>query len=264
MEKRFVHKSGNLIWVNLFVNITLDENGAQQEIIGMAEDISERKRAEIALKESNEKFHQLADNLSDAFWIRSPDLSQVQYISPAFEKIWGRSVDSLYTNPHQWSEFIFPEDRERVLASFATLTDNVSSIDIEYRITRPNGDVRWVNARGFQVRNVEDQLIRHIGIVTDITERKQIDERIELQQSELRNSEEKYRTLIETMPDGFYKSTAKGRFLDVNPAMVKMLGYNSKEELLQIDIPAELYFQEKDRDVKNVNQDSTLKQKYIN
>ena len=138
-------------------------------------DITERRRTEDALRESNEKFHQLADNITDVFWIRSPDLREVHYVSPAFERIWGRPAASLYANPHQWSDFILPEDRQRVLDIFATLAGEARSLDTEYRIVRPDGDIRWVRVRGFQVRDAADRLIRHAGIVTDITERKRLE-----------------------------------------------------------------------------------------
>jgi len=137
--------------------------------------IDDLKQAESALWEMNEKFHQLADNITDVFWIRSPDLSEVHYISPAFERIWGRSVEILFADPHRWSDFIYPEDRERVLNAFASLKTSAPSLDIEYRIVRPDGEIRWVRVRGFQVRNAEDKLIRHAGIVTDITDRKRIE-----------------------------------------------------------------------------------------
>jgi PAS domain S-box-containing protein len=140
--------------------------------------ITEQKQAEDALRASNEMFHQLADNISDAFWIRSPDLGEVQYVSPAFERIWGRTVGSLYANPEQWAEFIFPEDRERVQVAFAALTGDTPSLDIDYRIVRPGGEVRWVRVRGFQIRDETDRLIRHAGIVTDITERRRLDEHV--------------------------------------------------------------------------------------
>jgi len=135
-------------------------------------EVAEHQRAAGMLRESNEKFLQLADNITDAFWIRSPDLSEVHYISPAFERIWGRTVESLYAHPHQWIDFIFPEDRARVEAAFAALAGDAPSLDIEYRIVRPDGEVRWVRVRGFQVRDAADRLIRHTGIVTDITERR--------------------------------------------------------------------------------------------
>jgi len=140
------------------------------------ENITERKQAEHAVRASDEKFRQLADHITDAFWIRSPDLREVHYISPAFEQIWGRPVASLYANPQQWADFILPEDREWVEAAFAALTRAAPSLDIKYRIVRPAGEIRWVRVRGFQVRDAAHNLIRHAGIVTDITESKQADE----------------------------------------------------------------------------------------
>jgi PAS domain S-box-containing protein len=141
--------------------------------------IQERKDdAEAALRDSDEKFRQLADNITDAFWIRSPDMREVHYISPAFERIWGRSAESLYANPQQWTDAILPQDRERVLALFATLTRDALSLEIEYRIARPDGEIRWIHVRGFQVRNAADELIRLTGIVMDITERKRADEKL--------------------------------------------------------------------------------------
>src|SRR6185369_3090003 len=134
-----------------------------------------RKLTEDALRDSDEKFHQLADHITDAFWIRSPDMREVQYISPAFERIWGRSVESLYMRPQDWVTFILPEDRERVERTFALLTADQKSIDIEYRILRPDGEVRWVHVRGFRVYDHKNLLLRHVGIVTDITDRRELE-----------------------------------------------------------------------------------------
>ena len=123
---------------------------------------------ENALRESDEKFHQLADNITDVFWIRSPDMREVHYVSPAFEKIWGVPVGTQFDDPQQWNDFIVPEDRERVQGEFLALTRDAPSIDVEYRIRRSDGGVRWIRSRGFQVRDSANNLIRLIGIVTDI------------------------------------------------------------------------------------------------
>ena len=142
-------------------------SGARQQPDSQREDLL------AALQESDEKFRQLVDNITDVFWIRSPDLKELHYLSPGCERIWGRSAASLRENPQQWADFILPEDRERVLRAFAALKADQSSVDLEYRIVRPDGEVRWVRVRGFQVRDAAGQLVRHAGIVTDISERKQ-------------------------------------------------------------------------------------------
>ena len=162
-----------------------NSSGTITHFLGIQRDITARKQAETALRESNEKFRQLAENITDVFWIRSPDMRELQYISPAFERIWGRSRESLHANPQQWADAILPEDRERVRAAFATLTGAAPSISIEYRIAQPAGEVRWVHARGFQVRDAEDKVIRLMGIVTDITERKRADADLEAAHKQL-------------------------------------------------------------------------------
>jgi len=164
---------GQLIEVDFALNLVRDDSGKIVFLVPSGNVITERKQAESAMRESNEKFSQLADNLADAFWIRSPDMSEVQYISPAFEKIWGRTVASLQANPHEWSDFIFAEDRARVVAAFNGLSVVAPGLDLEYRIVRPSGEIRWVQVRGSQIRDSAKQLIRHIGVASDITARKQ-------------------------------------------------------------------------------------------
>ena len=165
-------EEGRLIDVDFSLQPVRDETGEVIFLVLSANVITERKQTENALRESNEKFQQMAAHITDAFWIRSSDMRDVHYISPAFERIWGRSMESLSTNPQQWTDFILPEDRERVESAFAALTGEARSLDLEYRITRPDGDIRWIRARGFQVRDAADKLVRLTGIVTDITEQK--------------------------------------------------------------------------------------------
>lgn len=143
-----------------------------EEILVLIRDITERKLAENALRESDAQFRVLANNITDAFWIRSPDMQEVRYVSPAFERIWGRPAKTLYGSPQKWVDFIVPEDREHVVRTFSGLTSHARSLDVEYRIARPDGEHRWVRVRGFQVRDSEGKLVCHTGIVTDTTERK--------------------------------------------------------------------------------------------
>jgi PAS domain S-box-containing protein len=184
-EYRFRSQDGSYLHVLDRGHIIRDAAGVAVRMIGGMTDQTERKRAEEALQESDEKFRQLADNITDAFWIRSPDMREVHYISPAFERIWGRSAASLYADPQRWADFTVPEDRERVVAAFAALTRDTPSLDIEYRIVRPDGEIRWVRARGFQVRGGEGQLIRLTGIITDITDRQRAAEALQTSLEEI-------------------------------------------------------------------------------
>ena len=149
-------------------------------------DVTERKKVEDQLRASDQKFQQLADHLTDAFWIRSADMKTVHYISPAFERIWGRPVDVLYNEPLSWPTFILEEDREYALSSFAALTTGVTNVDIEYRIVRPDGNIRWIRARAFQMRNEEGVVVRNIGIATDITEKHRVTEALRASNAEQR------------------------------------------------------------------------------
>src|SRR5207249_86298 len=135
----------------------------------------ERKRAEDALHESQQRFRQLAENIREVFWMTDTDKNHMIYISPAYEEIWGRSCESLYAAPRSWLEAIHPKDRERVLS--AAVTRQVSGIyDEEYRIIRGDGKVRWIKDRAFPVPDDFGVIYRIAGIAEDITERKAAEE----------------------------------------------------------------------------------------
>jgi PAS domain S-box-containing protein len=158
---------------------------AGDEILALVRDVTEARLAEKALLESDAQFRVVTQNITDAFWIRSPDMREVRYVSPAFERIWARPASFLYANPHLWGSFIVPEDREYVLRTYAGLTGDSRSLDVEYRISRPDGEIRWVRVRGFQVRDADDKLVCHTGIVTDVTERKLAQAELDASQKQL-------------------------------------------------------------------------------
>ncbi|HZI32024.1 MAG TPA: PAS domain S-box protein, partial [Candidatus Binatia bacterium] len=182
------------------------------------------EEAQKKLRESEEKFSQLANNITDVFWIRSADLKELIYVSPAFEKVWGRPVETLYADPKQWVDFIFPEDRQRVVAAFAALVGAAPALDIEYRITRPAGEIRWIRARGFKVRDENGKVIRLTGIITDITDRKQAE-------AALRESEDRFSGAFHHAPIGVALVAPDGQWLKVNRALCKLLGYAEVELL---------------------------------
>jgi PAS domain S-box-containing protein len=139
---------------------------------GMAIDITDRLRAEKVLAESEERFRQFAENINEVFWMTDPKTTQLLYISPAYERVWGRSCQSLYENPRSFMDAVHPEDRERVRIDVLEKQSRGEQVDKEYRVVRPDGSIRWVRDRAFPVRDAADQFYRLVGIIDDFTERK--------------------------------------------------------------------------------------------
>ena len=207
----------------------LDKEGKYYGRIWTFRDITERRRTERALAESESKFRLLAENISDVFWIASPDFETFYYLSPAYESIWGRSAESVYAHPNEWSEAILPEDREHVRRVVARLKQNEPAVSVEYRIVRPDGSIRWIHDRGFQVLNAKGELTHLTGIATDITER-------EREANVRRETEKRYRTLFDYAPDGILIVGPDNIYVDANVSICRMLGYTS-DELIGLAVP---------------------------
>jgi PAS domain S-box-containing protein len=140
---------------------------------GTAQDITERKQAEEKLRESEERFRQLTENIGELFWLADAELQSIIYISPAYETIWHRSCESLYAEPNAWLGAIHPEDRPRVLDARKVRTD--AAYELEYRIVRPDGAVRWIRDQAFPVLDAAGRIIRMAGVAEDVTERRQLE-----------------------------------------------------------------------------------------
>jgi len=175
----FYYRYWMLIWVGLAFILfqTL-------VIIMLVINIIRRRQAEAALRESEERFRQLAEHLHEVFWIVDITSLQILYVSPAYEAIWGRSCRSLYEHPTDWLNAIHPADRPGVQHAF--LRKKVTgAYNQEYRILRPDGTIRWIRDHGFPIHNATGQIYRFAGIAEDITERKQAKEQMQQHQTEL-------------------------------------------------------------------------------
>ncbi len=140
--------------------------------LGEARERQRRFEAEQALRESEERFRQLAENITESvFWISDPTQLQMLYVSPAYERIWGRSCESLYANFMEWIEAIHPEDRQHVHLNFLAHS-LLGNYDEEYRIMRADGSLRWIRDRAFPIKDRANVPYRVVGIAEDVTERK--------------------------------------------------------------------------------------------
>jgi len=124
-----------------------------------------------------QQLRQLAENITDAFWIRDSEETRMVYVSPAYEKIWGRSCKELYQSPHAWLEAIHPEDRETVAQAMLT-KQATGEYNQEYRIVRPDGAWRWIRDRAFPIHDSSGKVIRIVGIAEDTTDRHRLEREI--------------------------------------------------------------------------------------
>ncbi len=190
---------------------------------GVLFDVTEQKRSEAGLRETESRFRQLAENVHEVFWLTNPGKTEMLYVSPGYERVWGRSCASLLAAPATWLDAVHPDDRARVAAS--TPQQARGAYDVEYRVLRPDGSERWIRDRAFPVRDEEGRAHRVAGVAEDITEWKQAAE-------DLRRARDQYRSIFENSIEGIYQATPEGVFLAANPALARILGYVSVAELM--------------------------------
>jgi PAS domain S-box-containing protein len=176
----------------------------------------ERQRAEVALRESEERFRQVAENIHEVFWVTDVPKKRVIYISPAYADIWGRSCRSLYESPRSWLDAIHPDDRRRITE--AALTRQASGeYDEEYRVVRPDDSIRWIHDRAFPVYDSSGNVYRIAGIAADITERRQA-------QEALRSAYDKIDSILANLPGAIVIADQDGTLVYANALAGRAFG----------------------------------------
>ncbi len=194
LELHGLNKDGTEFPIEL--SLAIWKNADSTYYSGIIRDISERKKAERAVQEGQERFRQLAEHIRGVFWITDPAKQDMLYVSPGYEEIWGRSCESLYASPQSWLETVHPEDRARVFEA-ATHKQAGGTYDEQYRILRPDGVIHWICDRAFPIRDSSGVVYRIVGFAEDITDQTRI-------QESLRASEERLELVITGSSDGFW------------------------------------------------------------
>jgi PAS domain S-box-containing protein len=162
---------------SIFVEYSAKANYLPGRHFVVLRDITERKRAEKALRESDERYQQMADNIGEVFWMLDAETKHVISVNRAFETITGRPSETLRANPTSYQELFHPEDRVRVLARLEEAA-TTGQFDEEFRIVRPDHAIRWIWARGFPVREQSGVIRRLVGTAQDVTARKSAEEQM--------------------------------------------------------------------------------------
>ena len=200
-------------WISSYFPIPALE-GESTDLAVIAVEVTDRKRAEEALRQSEERLNSILSSLSDVVWSITPHDHQVLYLNPAAETVYGRKVSEFFQNPGIWLKITHPDDRQQMAESFRRLIAS-GSVDQEFRIMRPDGEVRWLYNRSRAIRNSRGKIIRLDGISTDITDRKRTEQSLRLYKEIFSRSNEAAAIL-----DG------KFRFLEQNKAHRELLGYS--------------------------------------
>ena len=153
------------------------EHRVAERTAALQREVAERVQTEEQLRKTMQQLRQLAENITDAFWMRDAEDTRMVYVSPAFEKIWGRSCRELYQAPNGWLDTIHLEDRGAAAEAFHT-QQVTGEYNQQYRIVRPDGGLRWIRDRAFPIRDSSGKVVRVVGIAEDITDRRRLEREI--------------------------------------------------------------------------------------
>ena len=175
-ETRIRRADGSSFLVEL-TSVLVPGRGGRPRAYVIFRDITDRRQAEEALRASEERFRQLAENAREVFWLLDLPEGRISYVNPAYEAIWGRTCQSLYESPEDWYEALHPDDRQRVVAAYeAAQAEQAAPYDEEYRVIHPDGSIRWVRDRAAPVRDAAGKVVRIAGVAEEITARKHSEE----------------------------------------------------------------------------------------
>ena len=175
IETRFETATGGSVPIR-YTATQLDRPTDGALCCGVIRDASAEREREQMLRRQTERFELLTKNLDEVVWIRAGDDNQFAFVNEAYETIWDRPRAELYDESDRFFDSIHHKDHDRVRAAFESATDG--GIDIEYRIVRPNGEVRWIHDTAKGVYNEVDGSNQLVGIARDITHRKRREDQL--------------------------------------------------------------------------------------
>ena len=176
-----------------------------------------KEEAKDALRESELRFRQLAENINEVFWLCSPDWQEMFYISPAYGKDWGGDSALLYKNASSWMDRVHSDDRHILTEQILWAADKLpDTIDFDlYRIIKPNKEICWIKARAYAIKDEHGEVVRIAGIAEDITQ--------------IKNHADEQTEIYNSMLDAVIVINQDGKVLSFSPSAETLFGYQSDE-----------------------------------
>jgi len=217
LESERRRKDGSEILVSFSIAPLRDAAGGVYAHMSITADITEHKRAEQALQESEERLREIASSLREVIWLRDVQTRQVLYVNSAFEQLTGRTCESVYKDRNTLIDICHPDDKAEVIKALDQRNEGLP-YHKEHRIVHLDGSVRWVSSRSFPVRNEAGKIYRWASTMEDITERKKIEDILRLTQF-----------CVDEASVGIMRIGPGATILSVNDEICRSLGYTRKE-----------------------------------
>jgi len=235
--------TGKPKWWDVLITPLLDASGAPDKLLAISRDITERTRAQEALRASEERFDLAVQGSQEGLWDghllpgepwHSPRTPV--WWSPRVREMLGFTEEEFPNVLESWAKLLHPEDKERVVEALVAHIERKVPYEAEYRLRTKGGAYRWFRARGQALWDASGNAVRMAGNMQDITEHKRTDEALRL-------AEEQYRSIFENAVEGIFQTTSDGRYISANPALARLYGYESSREMIEAvtDIRRQVY-----------------------
>ncbi|MEY2818548.1 MAG: hypothetical protein RL275_2011, partial [Chloroflexota bacterium] len=193
----------------------------KDEVVAVVRDITNRKSMEREILQVNERFTELAESVSDIFWVTQPKIRKHLYVNPAFAVITGFSAEAVDNLPNGYLDIVVPED-QHIVIKVREQEDNGLKTDTKYRILQPDGSIRWIHDRATPVFDETGNVVRVVGVSSDITEQVEAEKR-------LNESETRFRQIAETIPEVFWVfDNEQNQLAYISPAFESVWGYSGR------------------------------------
>lgn len=222
-EMELTRRDGSTLPVLAAVTAIHDEAGTITGLIGAVLDLTDHRRAQAELLVSEARFRQIASNIDAGLWLFDPASFRMEYLSPRYEALFGLTLDDFHRDPWCWLERLHPDDREWVRTAVAA----AEQVDIQYRLLREDGEIRWIHGRTFPVIDDEGRTVSVAGSATDVTDEHE-------GRSRLEESEARFRQLAESIDAAFWLYDAVAdRTIYMNPGYGRLFGASAAAALDQ-------------------------------